>query len=212
MQAWERNEYGEEDGDRDIGDYTPSDFVPILRCVAESVDAAGKICRTGHGWGQGLGRRGNREEVQRAPVRGMEEERTDEGVRMGEEDVSPSKLGLGHRPGTISVGATIAIPSERFDTLTSAGGPPPLDLHVRVVSKLDPTLQFGFPVRRNRRLAPSLIVVELGRHRGVHRFVPRTLRGAIGQVEEDLLVEREESCVVGACGYLGVSVSGGGVV
>jgi hypothetical protein len=141
----------------------------------------------------------------------MEEEPTDEGVRMGEEDVSPSKSGLDHRPGTISVGATIAIPSERFDTLTSAGGPPPLDLHVRVVSKLDPTLQFGFPVRRNRRLAPSLIVVELGRHRGAHRFVPRALRGAVGQVE-DLLVEREESCVVDACGNLGVSVSGGGVV
>jgi hypothetical protein len=60
-------------------------------------------------------------------VRGMEEERTEKGVRMGE-DVSPSKSGLDHRPDTISVGATIAIPSERFDTLTSAGGPPPLDL------------------------------------------------------------------------------------
>jgi hypothetical protein len=114
----------------------------------------------------------------------MEEERTDEGVRMGEEDVSPSKSGLDHRPDTISVGATIAIPSKRFDMLMSAGGPPPLDLQVRVVSKLDPTLWFGFPFRRNWRLAPSLIVIELGRHRGAHRFVPRTLHGAVGQVED----------------------------
>ena len=64
-------------------------------------------------------------------------------------------MGLDHHRGTASVGATIASASECLYTLTSSGGSPPLDLRVRVISKLDPALRparplVRVPVRRDR--------------------------------------------------------------
>lgn len=81
---------------------------------------------------------------------------------------------------------------ERLDALSSTvARPPPLDLGVRVITKLDPALRavrplVRVPVRRRDRLAPFLL--ELGRHRRAHGLVAHALLGPVWQVE-DLLVQ-----------------------
>ncbi len=80
------------------------------------------------------------------------------------------------------------MPTERLDTLLAAIRPPLLDLGVRVIVKLDAALRSVRPLVRVPVRGPDRLVLELGRHRGAHRFVARALRGPVGQVE-DLLVQ-----------------------
>jgi len=76
--------------------------------------------------------------------------------------------------------------SERLDTPTSAARPPPLDLRVRVIIKLDLALGAVRPLVRVP--VRDGLALELGRHRGAHRLVARALRGSVGEVK-DLLVQ-----------------------
>ena len=71
--------------------------------------------------------------------------------------------------------------------LMSTGGPPLLDLCIRVVAKLDPALHLVRSLVRVP-ICQDWLALELGRHRSADRFIPRALRGSVGQVE-DLLVE-----------------------
>jgi hypothetical protein len=60
---------------------------------------------------------------------------------------------------------------------SAAGRPPPFDLGVRVVIKLDAALRPVRPlIRVPVRDRPAL---ELGRHRDAHRVVPRALCGSV---------------------------------
>lgn len=90
------------------------------------------------------------------------------------------------RSGMVAIIAASKPTTEGFDALSPAAHPPPLDLRVRIIVKLNPGLCLvralvRIPVR-------DRLALEFRSHRGTHSVIACALRGSIWQVE-DLLVK-----------------------
>ena len=80
---------------------------------------------------------------------------------------------------------TASVLPKRLHLLSSPARPPPLDLAIRIVFELDPTLRAVCPLVR----IPvwDRLALQFGRHGRAHGIVARPLVRSVGQVE-NLLV------------------------
>ena len=87
---------------------------------------------------------------------------------------------------------TTSVLPNRLHLLSSTARPPPLDLAVRIVFELDPTLRAVRPLVR----IPvwDRLALEFSRHGRAHGIAARPLVGPVGKVEDLLVQARRFLC------------------